>query len=84
MIVNPNKTKALVVSRSRTVSHRHGDLPHTVFDTGTLDGIKGAVYIWFFPELSFLQFSVAQVLVWLRKQFINNFVFLKMDMCCWF
>ena len=28
-----------------------------------------------FPELCFIQFSVAQVLVWLRKQFINNFVF---------
>ena len=28
-----------------------------------------------FPELYFLQFSVAQVLVGLRKQFINNFVF---------
>ena len=27
-----------------------------------------------FPELCFLQFSVAQVLVWLRKQLINNFV----------
>ena len=28
-----------------------------------------------FPELCFLEFSVAQVLVGLRKQFINNFVF---------
>ena len=28
-----------------------------------------------FPGLCFLQFSVAQVLVGLRKQFINNFVF---------
>ena len=28
-----------------------------------------------FIELCFLQFSVAQVLVGLRKQFINNFVF---------
>ena len=27
-----------------------------------------------FPELCFLQFSLAQVLVGLRKQFINNFV----------
>ena len=32
----------------------------------TVDGI---------PELRFLQFSVAQVHVGLRKQFINNFVF---------
>ena len=28
-----------------------------------------------FPELCFLQFSVALVLVGLQKQFINNFVF---------
>ena len=28
-----------------------------------------------FPELCFLQFFVAQVLVGSRKQFINNFVF---------
>ena len=28
-----------------------------------------------FPELCFLQFSVAQVLMGLRKQFMNNFVF---------
>ena len=28
-----------------------------------------------FRESCFLQFSVAQVLVWLRKQFMNNFVF---------
>ena len=28
-----------------------------------------------FPELCFIQFSVAQVLVRLRKQFIHNFVF---------
>ena len=32
-----------------------------------------------FPELFFLQFSVAQVLVGLRKQFINNFVFPAWD-----
>ena len=28
-----------------------------------------------FPELCFLQFSVAQVLVGMRKHFINDFVF---------
>ena len=50
-------------------------LLYTVFGTGTLDGFKGAVNHWYFPELSFLQFSVAQELVGLRKQFINNFVF---------
>ena len=35
--------------------------------------VKSTVYC--FPDLCFLQFSVAQVLVGLRKQFINNFVF---------
>ena len=49
------------------------DLPFAVFDTGTLDGFKGAVNRCCFPEFVF-QFSVAQVLVGLRKQ-INNFVF---------
>ena len=31
--------------------------------------------VGYFPELCFLQFSVAQVLVGLRKQSINNFIF---------
>ena len=31
--------------------------------------------VGYFHDLSFLQFSVTQVLVGLRKQFINNFVF---------
>ena len=30
------------------------------------------------------QFSVAQVLVGLRKQFTNNFVFPHLGLCCWF
>ena len=54
------------------------DLPYTVFDTGPLDGFKGAVNRWLvgcFLELVFL-FSKVQVLVGLYKQFINNFVFL--------
>ena len=46
-----------------------------MFDTGTLDGLKGAVNRWLLPQLYFLQFSVAQVLVGLRKKLINNFVF---------
>ena len=32
-----------------------------------------------FPELCFLQFSLAQVLVRLRNQLINNFVFPTLD-----
>ena len=39
-----------------------------------LDGLKGAVIVGCFRECVF-QFSVAQVLAGLRKQFINNFVF---------
>ena len=51
------------------------DLPYSVFDTETRDGFKGAVNVGCFPELCFLQFSVAHVLVELRKKFTNNFVF---------
>ena len=50
------------------------DLPYTVFDTGTLDGFKGAVNHWLLPWFVF-SFSVAQVLVGFQKKFINNFVF---------
>ena len=45
------------------------DLPKTVFVTGTLDFFR-----WFLPWVVF-SFSVAQVLVGLQKQCINNFVF---------
>ena len=52
------------------------DLPYTVFDSGTLDGFKGAVNRWLHLRVvCFLQLSVAQVLDGLRKQLINNFVF---------
>ena len=45
------------------------------WNAGTLDGFKGAVnpLIGCFPELCFLQFSDALVLVGLQKQLINNF-----------
>ena len=49
-------------------------LPHTVFDTGTQDRFWAAVTVGCIPELC-LQFSVAQVLMGLREQFINNFIF---------
>ena len=45
-----------------------------MFDTGTLDEFKGAVNHRCRPEFVF-QFSVEQIIVGLRKQFINNFVF---------
>ena len=54
------------------------DLPCTahVFDTRTLDGLlRVQSIVSCFPELCFLQLSVAQVVVGLRKQFINNFIF---------
>ena len=51
------------------------DLPYTVFDTGMLNGFKGAVNRWLLPRVVFFQFSVAQVLVGLRKKFMNFFVF---------
>ena len=49
------------------------DVPYTVLDTGTLDWFNGASQ----PLVASLSyFFMAQVLVGLRKQFINNFVFL--------
>ena len=50
------------------------DLSYSVFDTRTLDGFKGAVNRWLLPWVVF-SFHVSQVLVWLRKQFINNLIF---------
>ena len=50
------------------------DFPYTVIDARTLDRFKGAVNLWLLPGVVF-SFSVAQVLVGLRKQFINNFGF---------
>ena len=38
-------------------------------------GLRVQSTVGCFPELCFLQFSVAHVLVGLRKQFINNFLF---------
>ena len=41
----------------------------------TLDGLRAQSAVGCFPVLWFLQFSVAQVLVGLRKEFIDNLVF---------
>ena len=49
-------------------------LPYTVFDTGTLEGLREQSILGCFPEFVF-QFSVVKVLVGLRKQFRNIFVF---------
>ena len=46
-----------------------------MFDTGTLDGFKGAVDRWLLPRVTFFLVFLAQVLAEHRKQFINNFVF---------
>ena len=53
------------------------DLPYiyTVFDTGTLDEFKSAVNQPLVTSLSCLFFSLAQMFVGLRKQFIHKFVF---------
>ena len=54
------------------------DLPYTLCMTPERwMGSRVASTVGCFPELCFLQFSVAQVLVWLRMPFINNFVFPK-------
>ena len=51
------------------------DLPYTVLGTERWMSSREQSTVGCFPELCFLQFSVVQVLVGLRKQFINNFVF---------
>ena len=51
------------------------DLPYSVFHTRMLDGLREQSIVGCFPELCFFQFFVLQVLVGLRKQFMNNFVF---------
>ena len=38
-------------------------------------GLREQSTVSYFPEFCFLQFSMAQVLVGFRRQFINNFVF---------
>ena len=55
-------------------THVYNDLSYAVFDTRTLDGLREQSIVGCFPEFVF-QFSMAQVLVGLWKQFINNFVF---------
>ena len=52
------------------------DLQYTVFDTGKLDGFSGESSQSLVASLSLLfSFSMAQMHVRLRKQFMNNFVF---------
>ena len=53
------------------------DLPCTVFGTGTWMCLVNGVVCFSvcLPRVVFFQFAVAQVLVGLRKQFINNLVF---------
>ena len=46
-----------------------------MFHSGTLDGFKDAVNRWLLSRVLFSSFSVVHVLVGLRKQFMNNFVF---------
>ena len=72
-VERPNLLEVFSPSQGSNVAFKQ--LLCTVFDTGTLDGSKGESAVGCFPESCFLLFSVAQVLVGLRKQFINNFVF---------
>ena len=59
-----------------TLTRVRNDLPYTVFDTGTLNGFNEAVNRWLLNSPSlFFSVSVVQMLVGLRKHFINNFVF---------
>ena len=46
-----------------------------MFDSGALDGFKGAVKRWLFPCVVFSSVCCNAVLVGLRKQFIKKVVF---------
>ena len=50
-------------------------LPYTGLTSERWMGSRAQSTVGCFPELCFLQFSVVQVHVGLRKQFINIFVF---------
>ena len=50
-------------------------LPYTVFDTGTLDGFKGAVNRWLLARVVFSSIFYGACACEVRKEFINNFVF---------
>ena len=53
----------------------YNDLPYTVFTPEGWMGLRVQSAVARFIELCLLQFFVALVLVGLRKQFVNNFVF---------
>ena len=56
------------------------DLPYTVFDTGTLDGFKGAVNPWL---LVFCNFPWRRCL-WGSEGIYKRLCFSHLSLCCWF
>ena len=63
-------------STSVALLHASIDLPYIIFAPERWMGLRVQSTVGRFPELCFLQFSVAQVLVGLRKQIYKQFFFL--------
>ena len=84
MILNPNKTKALVVSRSRTVNPPHGDLVTGVFIRANpnvdIIGVKFDRKLTFEDHVHFIVSGVSQRIgiLWLVKLiFVDYSVLLR-------
>ena len=59
------------------------DLPYTVFDSGTLDGFKGAVNRWLLPWVCFSVFRGAGA-CGVAKEIYKQLCFSNLGLCCWF
>ena len=57
------------------------DLPYTVFDTGTLDGFKGAVNRWLLPWVVFSSVFRGRGACGVAKAIYKQLCF---PLCCWF
>ena len=68
--------------RSRLVCGSN-DLPNTVFDTGTLDGFKGAVNHWLLPWVVFSSFCGVGA-CGVAKAIYKQLCFPYLGLCCWF
>ena len=60
------------------------DLPFTVFDTGTLDGFKGAVKRWLLLYVLFSSVFRGAGAWGVAKAIYKQLCFSQLGLCCWF
>ena len=60
------------------------DLPYSVFDTGTLDGFKGAVNRWLLPFVVFSSVFRGAGACSVAKTIYKKLCFSRLGLCCWF